>query len=77
MKRFQLTVYTKGLEVNSSIKNVTDVEYDELVIEVQRAQAGQTDSLIVINNNVTYYIPKKQLKRSVIIIRNHTIPNGN
>lgn len=62
-------MFCKRLEVNSDIQNLTDVEYDELVKEVEKAQAGQTDSLTIKANNATYFVPRKQLKRSVIIIR--------
>lgn len=75
MKKIRLTVYCKGLEVNSDIKNLTNVEYDELVKEVEKAQSGQTDSLSIKLNNSTYFVPKKQLKRSIIVIRDLDVTN--
>ena len=69
MKRVRLTVFCKGLEVNSDIQDLTDVEYNGLVKEVEKAQSGQTDSLTIKANNAVYFVPRKQLKRSVIILR--------
>jgi len=70
MKRARLTVYCKGLEVNGDIRDYTDEEYATLVNEIEKAQSGQTDSFSVKNGDVRFFIPRKQLKRSVILIRN-------